>query len=67
MEKKHLAERLAETAKLSPAEAADQLDAVLHNVLKRMRGSGARPRPNALQRLIEEARRVRDGSGGRTR
>jgi hypothetical protein len=67
MEKKHLAQRLAETAKLPPAEAADELDTVLHNLLKRMRSSAANPRPNALQRLIQEARPARDGSGGRTR
>jgi hypothetical protein len=65
MEKKHVAERLAAKAKLPPAEAADQLDTVIHNLLKAMRSAGARQRANALQRLIEEARPVRDGRGGR--
>lgn len=42
MKKSDLAQRLAERSKLTPAEAADRLDRVVHSILKKLRrGKGA--------------------------
>jgi len=37
MRKKELVLRLAQDASVSPAEAADQLDAVVHDILRKVR------------------------------
>lgn len=64
MKKKDLTERLAETAKVPAAAAADELDSAIHSVLKSMRKHGP-SRPNALQRLIEEGECSPDPKGRR--
>ena len=64
MKKKELTELMAEQAHLAPAEAADELDNAIHGVLKNMRKHGP-SRPNALQRLINEADCAPDGKGKR--
>lgn len=55
MEKKELAERIAAQTKVPAGAAADELDQAIHDVVNnlRKRESG---RPNALQRLMEEAK-----------
>jgi len=37
MRKKELVLRLAQDARVSPAEAADEIDAVVHDILKKVR------------------------------
>lgn len=64
MKKKDLAERLAQTAKVPPALAADELDSAIHSVVKSMRKHGP-SRPNALQRLILEGNCALDPKGQR--
>lgn len=54
MHKKELTERIARAAHVSPGAAADQLDDAIHGFLKNLRRK-EHPRPNALQRLIQEA------------
>ena len=60
MEKKELAERLAEEAKVPPSAAADELDNAIHGVIKNLRNRKT-SHPNALQRLIGEANCSPDG------
>jgi hypothetical protein len=55
MRKKDIAERLAQQTKKTAGAAADELDDAISSVLKNLRHR-QRPAPNALQRLIEEAK-----------
>lgn len=54
MQKKELTARLAKAARVSPGVAADELDGVIHDFLTNLRRKDP-PRPNALERLIQEA------------
>ncbi len=54
MKKKELAARLAKQTRQSKGAAADELDQAIHSVLKNLRDP-EHQKPNALQRLIEEA------------
>ena len=62
MRKKELAERLAQQTQQSESAVADQLDEAIHGVLKGLRHRKS-PKPNALQRLLEEADGMPDGKG----
>jgi nucleoid DNA-binding protein len=58
MNKKELAQKIAEQTNVTPGEAADELDQAIHDVLNNLRGRRRRS-PTALQRLIEEAKAPR--------
>ncbi len=55
MQKKELAEKIAEQTKVPPGAAADELDQAIHDVVNNLRKRESR-KPNALQKLIEEAK-----------
>ncbi len=54
MEKKELAQKLADENQIPAADAADELDTALHHLVRNLRNH-ERLRPSALQRLMEEA------------
>ena len=45
MKKKQIAKRLAKRSGISSAQAADQLDRVVHEILSQLRGGRAAPLP----------------------
>ena len=65
MRKKELAERLAEQTRQTEGAAADVLDDAINGVIKNLKSPRHRqqPKPNALERLIEEADCKRDAKG----
>jgi hypothetical protein len=64
MKKRELTERLAAIGGVTPEVAADELDTAIHRVLKNLRKPGP-SRPNALQRLIEQAQSTLENRGWR--
>jgi nucleoid DNA-binding protein len=74
MNKEELARKLAHSAQVTPAEAADQLDGVLHDILTKLRQGKPASLPGFGKLVPDAANRIRftsttqtskQGKGGR--
>ena len=65
MRKKELTEKLAQQTKQTDSAAADALDDAITGIIKNLKSPRHRqqPKPNALERLIQEAASRRDAKG----
>ena len=64
MKKRELARKLAEQTRQTESAAADELDDAIHSVIKGLKNTRRQQtRPNALERLIEEAECAPDVKG----